>query len=143
MAVAAGEETEIGGIFAKFAERIGLNDAGAIAFHGILKFAPVDAAIFVIETGRPRAVAKLGDPAPGGGTIAHFGLWPVIGPAGAATFAASIEGGPTSVAIVRADAAALTPIVAGRGPLPAGARRPAAPPFPGLSAWPARHGGVR
>ena len=30
MAVAAGEDTPIGGIFAKFSERIGLNDAGAI-----------------------------------------------------------------------------------------------------------------
>jgi len=59
MAVAAGEETEIGGIFAKFSERIGLNDAGVIAFHGMLKFALVDSAIFVVESGRPRAVDRL------------------------------------------------------------------------------------
>ena len=139
MAVAAGEETEIGGIFAKFSERISLNDAGVIAFHGMLKFAPVDSAIFVVESGRPRAVARLGDPAPGGGTIAHFGLWPVIGPAGAATFAASIEGGPTSVAIVQADAAGLTRIVAVGDPLPGGDRIASLTLFPVVSVGPRGH----
>ena len=74
------------------------NDAGVIAFHGMLKFAPVAAAIFAVEDGRTRAVARLGDPAPGGGTIAHFGLWPAVEPAGAIAFAASIEGGPSPVA---------------------------------------------
>src|SRR6266436_2339528 len=88
MAVAAGEETEIGGIFAKFSERISLNDAGVIAFHGMLKFAPVDSAIFVVESGRTRAISRLGDPAPGGGTIAHFGPWPSVGSTGAVAFAA-------------------------------------------------------
>jgi hypothetical protein len=139
MVVAAGEETEIGGIFAKFSERIGLSDAGAIAFHGILKFAPVDAAIFVVESGRPRVVAKLGDPAPGGGTIAHFGLWPVIGPAGAATFAASLEGGPTSVAILQADAAGLTRITAVGDPLPGGDRIASFTLYPVVSVGPRGH----
>jgi hypothetical protein len=111
MVVAAGAETPIGGIHAKFSERIALNDAGAIAFHGILKFAPVEAAIFVVEGGRTRTVARLGDPAPGGGTLAHFGLWPAVGPGGAATFAAAIDAGPTPVAILRADAAGLTRVV--------------------------------
>ena len=58
MVVAAGEDTPIGGIFAKFSERIGLNDAGVVAFHGMLKFAPVEAAIFVVENGsHPRGLA--------------------------------------------------------------------------------------
>jgi hypothetical protein len=122
MVVAAGAETPIGGIFAKFSERIAYNDSGAIAFHGVLKFAPIDAAIFVVEDGRPRAVARLGDAAPDGGTIAHFGLWPALDSAGAAVFAASIDGGPTSVAILQADGTGLTRLAGVGDPLPGGGR---------------------
>jgi hypothetical protein len=122
MVVGAGEDTPIGGIFAKFSERIALNDRGLIAFHGMLKFAPVEAAIFAIEDGRTRAVARLGDAAPGGGTIDHFGLWPAIGSDGAIAFAASIEGGPAPVAVLRADAAGLTRVVAVGDTLPGGDR---------------------
>jgi hypothetical protein len=122
MVVGAGEDTPIGGIFAKFSERIALNDRGLIAFHGMLKFAPVEAAIFAIEDGRTRAVARLGDAAPGGGTIDHFGLWPALGPDGAIAFAASIDGGPAPVAVLRADAAGLTRVVAVGDTLPGGDR---------------------
>lgn len=139
MAVAAGEETPIGGIFAKFSERIGLNDAGVIAFHGMLKFAPVDAAIFVVESGRTRAVSRLGDPAPGGGTIAHFGLWPAVGPTGAVVFAASIEGGATPVAILLADATTLTQIVAVGDTLPGGDRIASLTLYPVVSVGPRGH----
>ena len=122
MVVGAGEETPIGGIFAKFSERVGLSDAGVVAFHGMLKFAPVDAAIFAVEDGRPRVVSRLGDPAPGGGTIAHFGLWPAVGPSGAIAFAASIDGGPSPVAILRADGSRLAQVVAVGDTLPGGDR---------------------
>jgi hypothetical protein len=111
MVVGAGEETPVGGIFARFSERIGLNDAGLIVFHSMLKFAPVEAAIFAVENGRARAVARLGDAAPGGGTMAHFGLWPAVGSDGGVAFAVSIDGGPTPVAVVRADASGLTRVV--------------------------------
>lgn len=139
MVVAAGADTPIGGIFAKFSERIAFNDAGAIAFHGILKFAPVGAAIFVVEDGRPRTVARLGDAAPDGGTIAHFGLWPAVDPAGAAIFAASIEGGPTSVAILRADATGLTRIAGVGDSLPGGGRIASFTLYPVVSVGPRGH----
>jgi hypothetical protein len=139
MAVAAGAETPIGGIFAKFSERIAYSDAGAIAFHGILKFAPVGAAIFVVEDGRPRAVARLGDTAPDGGTIAHFGLWPVVDSTGAAIFAASIEGGPTSVAILQANGSGLTRIVGVGDPLPGGGRIASLTLYPVASVGPRGH----
>lgn len=122
MVVGAGEETPIGGIFAKFSERIAFNDAGTMAFHGLLKFAQVEAAIFTVENGRPRAVARLGDPAPGGGTISHFGLWPALSPGGTAGFAASIEGSATPVAILLADGSALVRVVAVGDALPGGDR---------------------
>ena len=139
MAVAAGADTPIGGIFAKFSERIAYNDAGAIAFHGILKFAPVSAAIFVVEHGRPRAVARLGDAAPDGGTIAHFGLWPAIDSTGAATFAASVENGPTAMAILQANGGGLTRIVGVGDPLPGGGRIASFTLYPVVSVGPRGH----
>jgi hypothetical protein len=122
MVVGAGEETPIGGIFAKISERVGLSDGGTVAFHGMLKFAPVSAAIFAVEDARPRVVSRLGDPAPGGGTIAHFGLWPSVGPGGAIAFAASIDGGPSPVAVLLADGSRLAQVVAVGDILPGGDR---------------------
>ena len=52
MVLGAGDETPIGGIFAKFSERLGFGDQGTIAFHGQLKAAPVAAGIFAIDEGR-------------------------------------------------------------------------------------------
>jgi hypothetical protein len=133
MVVGAGEETPIGGIFAKFSERIGLNDGGVIVFHGMLKFAPVEAAIFAVADGRPRAVARLGEGAPGGGTISHFGLWPAVSAGGAVVFAASLDGAPTSMAILVADGRGLTRVVAVGDSLPGSDRIASLTLFPVVS----------
>jgi hypothetical protein len=122
MVLGAGDETPIGGIFAKFSERLGLSDHGAIAFHGLLKAAPVAAGIFVIEDERPRLVARLGDPAPGGGTFSNFGLWPGISGSGSIAFAASVDGGPSPVIVVRAGREGLQRVVGVGDALPNGAR---------------------
>jgi hypothetical protein len=140
MVVGAGDETPAGGIFAKFSERIALNDAGVVAFHGMLKFAPVAAAIFAVEGGRLRAISQLGDPAPGGGTIEHFGLWPAVSTRGAIAFAASIEGGPSPVAILITDGAALLQVVAVGDRLPGGDRITTLTLYPVVSVSP--HGDV-
>jgi hypothetical protein len=122
MLLGAGDETPVGGIFAKFSERLGLDDRGAIAFHGLLKAAPVAAAIFVIEEQRPRVVARLGDPAPGGGTFSNFGLWPAMSAGGRIGFAASVDGGPSPVVVVRAGPDGLQRVVGVGDALPNGAR---------------------
>jgi len=122
MVLGAGDETPIGGIFAKFSERLGLSDAGAIGFHGLLKAAPVAAAIFMIEDGRPRAVARLGDPAPGGGRFSNFGLWPAVGASGAIAFAGSVDDGPSPVIVVLTAADGLRRVVGVGDRLPGGAR---------------------
>ena len=122
MVLGAGDETPIGGIFAKFSERLGLGDAGTIAFHGLLKAAPVAAAIFAIEDGRPRVVARLGDPAPGGGHFSNFGLWPAVGASGAIAFAASVDDGPSPVIVVRTAADGLRRVVGVGDSVPSGAR---------------------
>jgi hypothetical protein len=107
MVLGAGDETPIGGIFAKFSERLGFSDQGTIAFHGQLKAAPVAAGIFAIDEGRARVVARLGDAAPGGGTLSNFGLWPAVSAKGAIAFTAAVDGGPSPVIVV---------LVAGDGP---------------------------
>jgi hypothetical protein len=122
MALGAGDETPVGGIFAKFSERLGVDDRGAIAFHGLLKAAPVPAAIFVIEDGRARVVARLGDAAPGGGTLSNFGLWPAMNGAGFIAFAASVDGGPSPVILVRARSDGLQRVVGVGDTLPNGSR---------------------
>jgi hypothetical protein len=122
MVLGAGDETPLGGIFAKFSERLGLSDQGTIAFHGLLKLAPVAAAIFAIEDGRPRVVAQLGQEAPGGGRFSHFGLWPGMSATGTIGFAASVDDGPSPMIIVRAGRDGLERVVGVGDRVPDGAR---------------------
>ena len=122
MVLGAGDEMPIGGILAKFSERLGLSDAGTIAFHGLLKAAPVAAAVFAIEEGRPRVIAQLGDPAPGGGRFSNFGLWPAVGASGVVAFAAAVDDGPSPVIVVRTATDGLRRVVGVGDSVPGGAR---------------------
>jgi len=135
MLLGAGEETPIGGIYAKISERIGFDDRGAVAFHGLLKFAPVAAAIFAVgDDGKAHTVARLGEEAPGGGTFSHFGLWPAMTGGGDIAFAASVDGGPSPIAIVLARSAGLVRVAAVGDLLPGGTRIAALALFPVVSA---------
>jgi hypothetical protein len=122
MVLGAGDETPLGGIFAKFSERLGFSDQGTIAFHGLLKMAPVAAAIFALEDGRPRVVAQLGQAAPGGGRFSNFGLWPAMSATGVIAFAASVDDGPSPVIVVRTGRDGLHRVVGVGDQLPDGAR---------------------
>jgi hypothetical protein len=122
MVLGAGDETPLGGIFAKFSERLGFSDQGAIAFHGLLKLAPVAAAIFALEDGRPRVVAQLGQAAPGGGRFSNFGLWPAMSATGTIGFAAAVDDGPSPMIIVRAGRDGLERMVGVGDRVPDGAR---------------------
>jgi hypothetical protein len=99
MLVGAGDDTPVGGIFFKFSERFSLNDAGAVAFNAMLKDAPTAGGQFVIQAGRVLKVAVIGDAAPGGGTFSHFGLWPGLNARGTLAFVASVDGGPSPMAV--------------------------------------------
>lgn len=112
MLVGAGDEAPTGGIFAKFSERLALNDAGAVAFTAVLKSAPTQAAVFVAGEGRPRIIVAIGDAAPGGGTFSHFGPWPVLSAAGAVGFTASVDGGSSPVGVFVSKAASTTKVAA-------------------------------
>ena len=99
MMVGAGEPTPLGGIFAKFSERIALNETGTLAFLATLKDAPVASGIFTAGSGGVRPVVALGDPAAGGGVFAHFGLWPTMAADGSIAYPAAVDRGATTVAI--------------------------------------------
>jgi hypothetical protein len=122
MVLGAGDESPVGGIFAKFSERLGFSDAGTIVFHGQLKAAPVAAGIFAIDGGRARVVARLGDAAPGGGTFSNFGLWPAVSATGTIAFTASVDSGPSPVIVVRTHGDGLQRVVGVGDSVPGGAR---------------------
>src|SRR5213593_172489 len=119
MLVGAGDETPDGGIFAKFSERVAVNDAGAVAFNAILKGAPTSGAIYVVDD-RVRRIAGLGDPVPGGGVFSHFGLWPSLSATGAVVFAASVDGGASPVAVFAASRKAMSRVAGVGDRLPGG-----------------------
>ncbi len=119
MLVGAGEETPDGGIFAKFSERVAVNDAGAVAFNAMLKGAPIGGAIYVVDD-RVRRIAGLGDATPGGGVFSHFALWPSLSAAGAVVFAASVDGGTSPVGVFVAAGGATSRVSAVGDALPGG-----------------------
>jgi len=120
--VGAGDASPVGGIFAKFSERVAFNQAGAVAFHAILKDAPVPSGIFALDGGRMRKVAAIGEAAADGGAFSHFGLWPAIDAGGAVAFAASVDGGPGSVGLFAAGPASTQRLAAVGDVVPDGAR---------------------
>jgi hypothetical protein len=79
MLAGAGDATPLGGIFAKFSERVAIDNTGAVAFTALLRGAPVRSAIFVAEGERQKKIVALGDPAPAGGVFSNFGFWPALG----------------------------------------------------------------
>ncbi len=101
--VAAGDESPAGGIFSKLSERVGFNEAGAVAFTAALKDAPAAGGVFVadVSAGRTvvRPVATLGAPTLGGGVFSNFAVWPALDRSGAVAFTAAMDGGPHPLAV--------------------------------------------
>ncbi|HMB33572.1 MAG TPA: choice-of-anchor tandem repeat NxxGxxAF-containing protein [Methylomirabilota bacterium] len=122
MLAGAGDSTPLGGVFAKFSERVTIDDTGAVAFAALLKGASVPSALFVAEGTQLRKVAALGDPAPGGGVFSSFGFWPTLGSGGAVAFTASVDPGPPSTAVYVSGPVGLTKVAGIGDSLPNGAR---------------------
>ncbi len=116
--VGTGDPAPTGGIFARFSERIGFDDAGRVAFGAFTKGAGPDFGIFVADGSDRRAIAARGQPAPGGGVYASFGAWPAMSHTGAMAFVASIDKGPVAdgVFLMNADGK-ITRILASGEPL--------------------------
>jgi hypothetical protein len=135
--LAAGAPAPTGGIFARFSERVVLNDAGAIALSAVLRQGGPESAIFVVENDVPRAMAAVGAAASGGGTYAAFISWPAMSNDGTIAFMASIDGGPDGLAVYLAGANATKRVAAIGDALPAGGGRIVAfPLYPTLAIAP-------
>jgi hypothetical protein len=136
MALAAGAATPNGGIFAKFSEQVAIDDAGRIAFSAVVRGGP-GAGVFLFDGATAVALATIGDPAPGGGTFAAFTFGPVLSPGGTAAFVASIDGGPSPVAIFAAGKSGLSRIAGIGDTLPDGGRLVGLPRYPAVAIGPA------
>src|SRR5215510_11186538 len=103
--VGTGDTAPTGGIFARFSERIGFDDSGRVAFGAFTKGTGPDFGIFVADGGDRRAIAAMGQAAPGGGVYASFGAWPAMSHTGAVVFVAATDKGPAShgVFVLNAD----------------------------------------
>jgi len=139
MLVGAGDETPLGGIFAKLSERVALNEAGTVAFTGVLKGAPVEAAIVRVEQDRLRKVVALGDLAPGGGAFANFGFWPALSAAGSVAFIAALDQGPASLAVFLAGPTGTRKLAAIGDPLPGGGKLASFGLYPSAAMSPSGH----
>jgi hypothetical protein len=128
-----GAPSPTGGIFARFSERLALNDAGTIALSAVLRQGGPSAAIFTIDNDTPRAVMAIGDAVPGGGTIAALASWPVLGQSGAVAFIASVDGGPNGLGVYLAGAGAPKRVIASGDPLPDGSRLAGFPLYPAIA----------
>lgn len=134
--LAAATPSPTGGIFARFSERIELNDAGTIALSAVLTQGGPDTAVFVVDNDTPRAIAAVGEAASGGGSFAAFASWPVMSESGAVAFIASLDGGPNGLAVFRAGADGMKRVAAVGDALPGGGRIVAFPLRPVLSIAP-------
>jgi uncharacterized protein YbaA (DUF1428 family) len=135
VALAAGAAAPNGGIFAKFSEQVAIDDAGRIAFSAVVRGGP-SAGVFLFDGGTAVALAAIGDPAPGGGTFAAFTFGPVLSPGGTAAFVASIDGGPSPVAIFAAGKSGLRRIAGIGDALPDGGRLVSFPRYPAIAIGP-------
>jgi len=134
--LAAGSPAPNGGIFAKFSEEVAINDAGAIAFSAMLRRGGPATAVFVLDGGIARTVAATGDPAADGSTFAAFPSWPVLSQSGAIGFVASLDGGPSSLAIYLAGMAGLKRLAGIGDALPDGGRLGSFPRYPAVAIGP-------
>ncbi len=139
MLAGAGDDTPLGGIFAKFSERVTIDSTGAVAFTAVLKGAPVRSAIFVVEGDRQKKIVALGDPAPGGGVFSSFGFWPALGSSGGVAFTASVDPGPPPTAVYISSPAGVKKIVGIGDPLPGGAKLESFGLYPTVTMGPGGH----
>jgi hypothetical protein len=139
MLAGAGDGTPLGGIFAKFSERVAIDDTGSVAFIALLKGAPVSSALFVAEENRLRKVVALGDPAPAGGVFSSFGLWPSLASSGTVAFTASVDPGPPPTAVYVSAPVGLMKVAGIGDPMPGGSKLDSFGLYPTVTMGPGGH----
>jgi hypothetical protein len=136
LALAAGSSAPNGGIFGKFSEQVAIDDAGAIVFSAVLRQGGPTGAVFLLKGDAAQPIAAIGDPAPGGGTFAAFASWPALSQSGTVAFVASIDGGPSSLAIFTSGPDGLKRLAAVGDALPEGGRLGSFPLYPAVAIGP-------
>jgi hypothetical protein len=139
MLAGAGDDTPLDGIFAKFSERVTIDDTGAVAFTAFLKGAPVRSAIFVAEGNRQKKVVALGDPAPAGGVFSSFGFWPALSSSGIVAFTASVDPGPPPTGVYVSGPTGVKKVAGIGDPLPGGAKLESFGLYPTVTIGPGGH----
>jgi hypothetical protein len=131
--VGAGQPAPIGGIFARFAERVSFNDRGQIVFVATLRDARAHTGVFLVDKHEIVALAEEGGLAPGGGRFAQFGPWAALDGQGRAAFVASLDGGAAPLAIFTVGRTGARRVVAVGEDLGGGQRIAALPLYPVVS----------
>lgn len=100
-----------------------VNARGDVAFFAKLMRAPADEGLFLWHDGRASLIAAIGSAVPGGGTVAGFTERPTpsLNASGKAAFAATVEGGRASDAVLAWSGGKLTAVAQ------SGARAPGVP----------------
>lgn len=97
--VAAGDSTPAGGVYARFSERIGLDDTGQIAFISLLTQGGAQGGVFMLGASGTTAVASLGMTTPAGGRFVSFGENAALAADGGLAFIAAEEGGTGKIGV--------------------------------------------
>lgn len=112
-----GDAAPTGGVFARFSERIGFDDAGRVAFGAFINGKGPDFGIFTAQGTDRRAIAARGHAAPGGGNYATFGAWPAMSHGGDLAFVAATDQGQAFDGVFRMNGAGQVTRVAAPGDL--------------------------
>ncbi len=118
--VGTGDDSPVGGYFAKFSDRVSLNDANQVAFHALVNNGSSPGGIFATADDGTTLVAAIGADAPGGGHFATFGLWPALAGDGRVAFVAAVNEGSAPVGVFLSRPAGVERVVAAGQPSPAG-----------------------
>ncbi len=118
--LATGDDSPGGGYFARFSDRVSLNDASQVAFHALVQNGPSPGGIFLTAGDAPTLVAAVGAEAPGGGRFANFGPWPAVAVDGRVAFVAALDRGGPPVGVFVSAAAGTHRVVAAGQSSPAG-----------------------
>lgn len=136
LAVGAGDRAPGGGVFTRLSERLGLDDAGRVAFGAFLGQGGPRSGIFITTEKGVQAVALLGAPAPSGGAFASFGDSPALAPDGGLAFIASVDGGVGTTGVFAYGSEGLARIAGPGDTLADGRRITGFPLNPSVSAGP-------
>ena len=97
--VAAGDPTPAGGVYARFSERIGLDDAGQVAFVSLLTQGAAQGGVFILGGSGTTVVASLGMATASGGRFVSFGENAALAADGRLAFIAAEEGGTGKIGV--------------------------------------------